>query len=180
MDWLQFISSLVQSLAWPIAIILVFYLLRAELSALIPRVEKLKYKEFEIELKMAQVEISTDKENKDIPHTEIKIENSLESLAGLSPRAAILESWLALETLAHKRAALEVAPGEFWRIKPHALGEELNRKGVLNTSEANAFNHLRELRNKAVHLSENIFERSEAIEYIEIANKLIQKINANN
>ena len=49
MDWLQFFSSIIASLVWPITAIVAFYVLKNHVAALSPFVERLKYKDFEVE-----------------------------------------------------------------------------------------------------------------------------------
>ncbi len=49
MDWLTFISSVVASLAWPVAAITVVFLLKKPLGALLPNLRNLKYKDLELD-----------------------------------------------------------------------------------------------------------------------------------
>ena len=49
MDWLQFTASVVGSLVWPATVIAAFFILKNYLPAIFPFVERLKYKDFEVE-----------------------------------------------------------------------------------------------------------------------------------
>ncbi len=49
MDWLTFLATIIQAVAWPVTIVAIAYLLRKELRALIPLLTKLKYKDIELE-----------------------------------------------------------------------------------------------------------------------------------
>lgn len=59
MDWLTFISSVIGSLAWPVAAITAIYLLKKPLVSLLPNLRNLKYKDLELdfgtELKKVEV-----------------------------------------------------------------------------------------------------------------------------
>jgi len=46
MDWLQFFASLITSLAWPVTLLAVVFMLRSNIGALFPYIERLKYKGF--------------------------------------------------------------------------------------------------------------------------------------
>ena len=103
MDWLQFFSSLVSSLAWPVTLLAVVFILRGNLGTLFPFIERLKYKDFEIEFRNSLQELA-EKSRKAFPNVQtIEMEASgiprdrLYSLAEISPRSAILEAWLQVE-----------------------------------------------------------------------------------
>ncbi len=49
MDWLQFISSLVSSIAWPIVGLTFLFLFKTELARIVQRLAHLKYKDLEID-----------------------------------------------------------------------------------------------------------------------------------
>lgn len=51
MDWLTFLSSLVSSLAWPVTAIVAFYMLRSNLGAFTPFIDRLKFKGLELEFR---------------------------------------------------------------------------------------------------------------------------------
>lgn len=49
MDWLEFVSAMVQSLAWPAALMICVLSLKEPLSDRMKELIKLKYKDFELE-----------------------------------------------------------------------------------------------------------------------------------
>lgn len=49
MNWMQFTLSLLDTLIWPMIVLILCALLRAPLVALLPQARKLKYKDFEME-----------------------------------------------------------------------------------------------------------------------------------
>jgi|GEM_PF-5664219 len=58
MNWLEFISSIIESLAWPAALFGILFLFRAKAAALLPYIGKLRYKEFELEFRESMRELS--------------------------------------------------------------------------------------------------------------------------
>jgi len=63
MDWKAFIAALVDSLAWPLIILLALFLLRQPLSQLLPVLKKLKYGDLELEFagKIKSLKAEVDK-----------------------------------------------------------------------------------------------------------------------
>ena len=63
MDWLQFISSVISSIAWPVVAILVLLILKENISSLSPFIERLKYKDFEVEFRKGVLELKAQSES---------------------------------------------------------------------------------------------------------------------
>lgn len=97
-DWLQFISSIVQSivsLAWPAAFVAAVWLFREKLIELLPRLT-VKHKEWEASFRWEKAEDEVaalppvpPSAPEEMPTPEEK--SRFEQIAELSPRAAILE-----------------------------------------------------------------------------------------
>ena len=60
MDWLAFVASVIGSLAWPSVLLIIFMLLRKPLYGLLPLLQKLKYKEIEVEFTRRVEEVSAE------------------------------------------------------------------------------------------------------------------------
>src|SRR5580698_9773569 len=104
MDWLQFIASLTRSLAWPAVLVLGFFILKANIGTVFPFIERLRYKDFEVEFRKSVQEL-TERSRDVLPvrddddQAEAPKER-LYALAEISPRSAILEAWLQVEAAA--------------------------------------------------------------------------------
>ena len=181
MNRLQFIASVVGSLAWPATLIAAFFILKKYLPAIFPFVERLKYKDFEVEFRKS-VEELTAKSQTALPAPDDEQttapRNRLYSLAEISPRSAILEAWLQVETAAAEslQAKDPDLTSKVRMVAPLRLGEMLNRRQIINGAQREIFNRLRELRNKAVHIGEATFHPSEVTEYIDLASSLASQI----
>lgn len=185
MDWLQFVASVVGSLAWPATVIGGFFILKNPLSMLFPFVERFRYKDFELEFRKSLQDLA--EKSRDEPPFPVaeplpaaSSRDKLYSLAEISPRSAILEAWLLVETAAaetiQKRSLspAEKASG----LAPLRIGDILRRGGVLGPAQMEIFNRLRELRNKAVHIGDSTFHLQEVKEYIDLASSLASRIES--
>lgn len=160
MDWLTFISKLVEALAWPALVAGVLLYLRTEFPSIVRLIRKLKFKDVELEFGEATIALAEETkravppskaDSKLLGQDEEAVIGRLTSIAELSPRAAILESWLLVEAAAadvirkQSSTTLTANPG------PMRIREGLRRAEVLTPPQEAAFEHLRRLRNLAVH-----------------------------
>ena len=185
MDWLQFIAAVVGSLAWPLTLIVGFFILKSHLSALFPFVERLRYKDFELDFRKSLQDLS-EKSRSALPTAELAVQadttssrNKLYSLAEISPRSAILEAWLQVEAAAAEiiqRRSLAQG-NKVIGVAPLRLGDYLRRGEILNSAQMEIFSRLRELRNKAVHIGDATFQLQEVSEYIDLASSLAAQIS---
>lgn len=181
MDILTFISKLAKALAWPVAVVFLVLMLKKPLTELIPLLRKLKYKELEMEFSKEVAELTAKAELPQITHATgplLEAEcNRLSNLASFSPRVAIIEAWVDVES-----AANEVA-SSFWNQGPSdvmrrnsKLGEYLLQCKVIDENQLQTFNKLRDLRNKAVQAVELELSEKDAKAYVNLALSLAAQI----
>jgi len=115
MDTLTFITQLIESLAWPLTVLTVFLLLRKEIVGSIPRLQRLKFKDAELEFqqKARELENTLPMMPEDLPLVS-EVEQKLKYLARMSPRLAIIEAWSQIEFSLGQYAAAQklVTAGE--------------------------------------------------------------------
>lgn len=156
MDGLQFLSSLIGSLAWPAAVVWLAFLLRHPLEKLIPRVRVVKYGDLQVDLATQieevkeQVEASGEAAAAPSPEPNL----SFKALAQADPRAAILSAWIPVEVQLNEitaKSGTQLVAG-----KP-ALAQlmKLQEIGVLDNFMARTLAKLRRIRNTAVHLTDD-------------------------
>jgi len=182
MDWLAFVASVIGSLAWPVTLLVGFFLIKGHISELFPFIERLKYKDFEIEFRKTVHELA-ERSRAALPVPEVEegpqvATDRLYSLAEISPRSAVLEAWLQVETAAAEalQAKQPTLTSKVSGIAPLRLGEYLNRHEIINRAQLEIFHRLRELRNKAVHVGDAVFRPEEVGEYIALATSLASQI----
>lgn len=159
MGKLQFVSSIISAIAWPVATIIIVLILKEPVKYLIGSIEKLKYKGLEVEfnnLKNMSKLIPKIEKTKEISINERVIYSSLETqiadIAPRSPESAIFISWAALE-LAISEAVnrLRISPDSpSYRSVMHNI-DCLENNSKLDRNTLNAIGALRALRNTIAH-----------------------------
>lgn len=171
------IVALISAISWPAAVVWIAYLFRADIRSLATRVSHLKYKDIEASFEKelsdteAKIEIITGQQPNALPDSELqsKIEQ-LQRIATISPRAAILESWILIEDAAGQSGFAQGT--QVIRINSMLFVEWLIREGKLPTNSIEIVSSLRELRNKAAHLPDFSVSQEEAERYIKLAAKI--------
>lgn len=180
MDWLQFFSSIIGSLAWPSAVIGLTWMMRNPLSKLLPLIRTLKYKDWQIDigeqLEAVREQVATESETPSAASEEPPL--SFKSLAQADPRSAVLSAWIPVET------ELNEISRKLGLDSSSALIQidKLQSKGVLNPVTFDALHKLRRIRNAAIHVTNQGVTFEDAINMAEICHwALIQlrQINSN-
>ncbi|WP_152034018.1 hypothetical protein [Paracidovorax avenae] len=161
MDWLTFISKLIDSIAWPVAAVLLGLIFRKKLAELLPLLRKVKAGPLEAEFEIATKQVLastaelTAKEHKpDTPQIEDK--SSLEDTASKlltarsEPTATIIEGWSTLDSELHKLARQTGIKGDPL-LSEAKLYREIMDSEVLPIDTRNLVQDLRQLRNQVAH-----------------------------
>lgn len=171
------VTSLISAVSWPITTVWCAYIFRSEIRSLATRVSHLKYKDveatFEKELSKTEAKVNAITINKNViaPSSELQDKiDQLQRIANLSPRAAILESWILIEHAAGKSGFIQGA--KIPRINSLLFVDWLIREGKLPHDSIDAVSALRELRNQAAHLPDFSIAQEDAERYISLAAKI--------
>jgi hypothetical protein len=175
---MEFVASIIASIAWPTAVLVAVLVFRKQLMNLIPALRRLRYKDLELEFSDSVRELSEKASREHLPLPTAEEEPLVERLAviaDISPRAAILEAWLTVETAALETAErFRLLPYGEVRRKPHRLGDYLQKAEILNADIREVFDRLRQLRNTAVHAPEAQFEPNVVRDYVALALSLAE------
>jgi hypothetical protein len=171
MDRLTFISNIVSAMAWPIAAVFIIFILKAPIVDLLRNIKRFRYKDAELDFKSAITEL---KEEEPRSGKQIALAENQLKLVKLSPRGAILEAWLELEeTLACAAEKEGVArtraggvSGKPVPLDPSTFAKLLTESSRLSASSYDRFQKLREIRNKAVHLTDDVINQNDAEAFI--------------
>ncbi|MDX2367735.1 MAG: hypothetical protein QNK36_04935 [Colwellia sp.] len=177
MDGLTFTSNMISTLAWPITVIILFFILRSELPNIAKSIKKFKYKDVELEFgaavkavaKEAKGSLPPSKSNVIAGKTTEDIKTRLDAVAELAPRAAILESWIQVEAAAADVIQKKGLVSSVRYPGPTRLLTALKNEGILNGKQTLIFEQLRMLRNEAVHVHDAEFTVAAVASYIESA-----------
>lgn len=178
MNWLEFIAIVIGSLAWPIVFVVIFHFLREPVKNVLPLLQRLKYKEFELEFSRRVEEVSADvvRELPALPPGVPLQTDELTTFAKLaetSPRAAVLEAWLSVES-----AAFDAARRLGWLVPSEKASNGsfamkfLERHPEVDRSIVGLLRELRSLRNQAAHAPDFALTKSAAVEYASSATRV--------
>lgn len=174
---MEYLVRLVEALAWPGVVLIALFVLRGSIADLVPMLQRLKYKdlelEFERDLDKLREEARDMRSKTTLPPTAESVDADLnyylQQVRQSSPRNAVIEAWLGLESSAVSTATHFKLMPERTRVTASSALEALVTAGVLSDNDLRIINELRLLRNKAVHeLSASISEY-DAAKFLEIA-----------
>ena len=186
MDWLQFISSIVQSLvslAWPAAFVAAVWMFREKLIQLLPQL-RAKYKDVEISFKLEQAEkeaaqIPPPPASPDLEPTPEE-KSRFEKLAEHSPRAAILEKRAELEQVVKSAAEPYISSSiaTSWKTLPLTSAiRALRQQNIIDERTSALLDDLRTIGNRAAHSEDGReFAVDEAIRFGKLTDDAIALI----
>lgn len=182
MDLLTFIAELVKALGWPVAVVIIVLVLRRPIAALIPLLQRLKYKDLELEFGRAVEEIKAEAVHELPPSTTHKAlptgtEERITKLAEISPRAAVLEAWRTVENLLMQIAQRRLPPDEGGKLIPYKTISLLERDETLSPGLGSLLRDLRGLRNQAAHAPDFALSLESALEYASLAERAVQQLS---
>ena len=183
MDLLTFITKVVDSLAWPVAIALSVLMLKEGIVNLIPKLKQIKYKELQLDFERSVKQVESEANQAKLPKLEKSsseqkgIKEEKEKIFGLArsyPRAALLEAWVQLEVTIGQALKNEeiITDGEKKNSSYSAMrgGEVLLAN---HPEKLEVFQSLKNLRNKVAHgETEDVLSTSSEA-YVELAFRLI-------
>ncbi len=175
MSWLEFITKIIDSLAWPASILFVLFLFRGELPMIARSLKKLRYKDLELNFEKDAHEV-VEKAKLSLPETSKNIQLSSQSqneladrlvaTSELAPRSAILEAWLVVEAAAVDVVKKKGISAFTSHPSPMRLRDYLVKGELLNKDQQVVFEQLRKLRNDAVHVADAEFTLKAVDDYI--------------
>lgn len=174
---MEHLVRIIEALAWPGVALIALFVLRRPIADLIPMLQRLKYKdlelEFERDLDKLREEARDARSKTTLPPSDESVvadlDYYLQQVRESSPRNAVIEAWLGLESSAVSTATHFKLMPEGARVTASSAIKALVTAGVLSDNDMRIINELRLLRNKAVHeLSASISEY-EAAKFLEIA-----------
>jgi hypothetical protein len=175
MDWLIFILSVIEAIAWPVAFVAAVVFLRQEWVDVIGRIQGTKHKEIQTEFGHRLQEASK-KAKSSLPDSVDLASKGLAhrlELAGYSPRGAILESWIDVEaSLEELGARYEIPRDELKHPDIHMMELRLGEDNALGKGAFSLLQSLCEMRNEAFYLTNKVIESDAAKEYVSLANRM--------
>ena len=200
MNWFEFISSLVGSLAWPVLAFLIAIILRQPLAKMLtqrpvkvveagPTSVRIEYVDEKLEeAKSELVEARAEKRDTDGQKAELYGDADqapddfmveMEQLAAVAPSAVILESFARLEMVLRngleEQYLKEVAPQRRF-ASARQLARFAVKRGLITESEAAAFDDVAVVRNLIAHGQARDIDAERALYYVSIVRQLMISI----
>jgi hypothetical protein len=185
MNWLEFISSVIDTIIWPLCVVIVVFLLRNQLKELIPALRNLRYKDFELSFEKTMESIEQNVETLIEPNgtsfaKPVMAEKFtyLYELIQTSPRSAIIESWLIVEEQLIRLSQKKLQDSA--NKTPLMILKELFSIGIINKDLYKIIEDLRKIRNEAVHINKFYIHNYLIKEYIKnsmIVNNALSQID---
>ena len=170
LDILALVASLIASLAWPLTVLIVGLIFKKPIQNLLSGIKTFKYGGLDIGFGERVEEVRKEAE-KVLPQAP----SPFTGLADLHPAAAILQSWLDLETdlraVAQRHGILD-SP----RLYTITIAEKLLDRNIWNEETFNIFAGLRNLRNSVVHTPAGSITPAQAFEFDLLIRRLITQL----
>lgn len=161
MDWLTFISKFIESMAWPVAVVLLGLIFRKEVAEMLPFLRKVKAGPLEAEFEAATeqllastAELTVTERKPGIPLIEnmssLKDTASMHLAARSEPTATIIEGWSKLDGELHQLGR-QTGVNQDPLISQTKLYREIMDSEVLPKEIRSLVQDLRYLRNQVAH-----------------------------
>jgi len=151
MSWMEFLSSLVGSLAWPVAAVIIACLFRSQISGLLDKVRTITWGDKIVDFgqKLDEIE-NASSEGPPPEKAERTSDDRFDRLLAISPAAAVIDAWNTVEAI-----LFHIADARGYDIAPPRRTMEviraMERDGVISEPTAHTLHELRSLRNAAAH-----------------------------
>jgi len=177
--WIDQIICLIDILVWPVTIFLLILLARRPIQRLIPFIQRIRYKDFELEFSKKLAEVAADVGESSLLESEGSEErDKIYALVDVSPASAVIEAWKSLEQAAQEKVRQLAPKDETFQDPLRRPLDYLDHKGVLVPSAASATRDLRMLRNQAAHAGAGEISREDALKYAALASRIRTQIEA--
>ena len=170
MDIFEFIPAILNALAWPIAVILIAIIFRKPFIGLIERITRISHNQTQIDIApllesndAAEIAGSLSSEE---PSSDSLVHHSIAS----SPRSAIIEAWLTVESAAFEALSFRgIPPDRRSRARVIPL---LRQQGLIDAALESVLHDLLRTRNEAAHQLDLSISPEAARVYVEIADRV--------
>lgn len=186
MGWKEFIASVVNSIIWPISLLLIIYWFRENLKILLGKISSFTFGSTSAKFSDDLSEITEQAEvNSELKTVPIYEDDNIKELARINPSLSIIESFRkfenSLRTLYESKEFRSKYTGVKYAVTPiHQIIKYLVEKGLLNNSDYNTYMKLSNIRNKVVHEYYNDISYSDAIAFYDLIKDLALKIESIN
>lgn len=187
MSDLAFVASLVHSLAWPAAIVAIVSMFRRPLTSVIGNgLRRVKVGSFEAEFEQAEAKVrlqlarSPEVRRAVTPDATSTDEDAADllQLAGVSPRAAVLEAFTRIESELRDVLRGLVQEDTLHRKSATTLAVMAQNNGLISAATVDSVQGLAVMRNLVAHRDDDV-TTEKAIDYVVLADAALFAIRSN-
>ena len=182
-DPLAFVASLVASLAWPAATVVIALVFRTTIrSALARPLRRVKAGPLEAEWDETVAEVLIDvaksPETSDLPAPDRSlVSERLQQIAMQSPRAAVLAAYAEFEEALRRRLTLDgYAEAERRPLSARQMAVVAEERNLISRQTADAIQGATVLRNLAAHGPEDEIDARKALDFLTLADGILYAI----
>ena len=177
MEYLKILVQVIGHIAWPIVVLTIAIYFKKEVSALLRRVTRAKYKGVELDLENAFQEVKTEAIDAGITVAYPASSFSQENFDTLkqAPELVFIKSWQEIENLltdAYKRKVDKGAKTPPISLVIVALVEH----SVLGSDMASIIGRMYEIRNNIVHSTDFEITRGELLEWLGLSRSITDRL----
>ena len=170
-EWQLFISDIIYSLSWPAAIVICVLLLKKPFLSILSGLKTFKGLGLELSFSEKIDEIASQEKHYEPQHIALtESQQHLIKLTEVSPRAAIIEAWIDLESAAQD--LLQARGITTSKKSPVSTANLLSEFFPEERWIVHNFHEMRSLRNMAAHSSDLQVTPAESYEYVKATNRL--------
>jgi hypothetical protein len=175
MDWLTFISSMVDHLAWPVVVVGLLWFLFRNLDYIAQKLESIKFKDVEFNFRKDVQELKDKAESLNV--TVFYPAERLQPLAARSrnDRDTVIETGDAIRSLLFEWA--DAQPG-FSETSPTAILEKMRQEHIINDDLFHLARRVLNIRNKAVHAPTVALSAEDLAEFMGVSKSVQDRISA--
>ena len=173
------IIELLEVIVWPLTMLFLVFAARSPILSLLPSIQKIRFQGAEIEFfSQSLQQIKDDILGHPDMQKEINTSNSkIQKALKLPPAHSVLEVRNALELSARTTVQRLLLPDETFKNPLERPIDYLEFKGALTPTTAIAVRDLRTLRNQVAHFSESKIPKEDALQYADLATRIIDVID---
>lgn len=173
MNGLEFAASSIDSLAWPVAAVIIAAIFHKQIAGLLAKIRKLNWGDASVELS-EQLDRAEDKSREVPGDPAMDLDVHFQQMIAISPSAAILNSWSTIERLLYRLGNdMNLAPQEM--RNPIVIVDKLLHQKLITPAVFEMLKDLRGIRNAAVHQQE--VTTTDAMRFYELVNKAIRALD---
>lgn len=184
MAWFELFIKLIDAVIWPFVALVALMMFRRPILAVLPKLKKLKYKEFEADFSETLRQMKQSETGR--PPAAATMDSlvaapgfyseKIAEFEGMAPNAVVIDSWRILDQAAREmiiRRNFKLPDGGEAPYK--AVEQVIAASGLVAEDDMKKFGELRRLRNKIVHADGYEIDRQQAEDYRNICAALVSE-----